>query len=304
MDVLGHRLHRLLPPVWLVGLVLVPVAIWQGAGADSGDPVLTLPSVLLWLFPVADPPGPVDVSGVLRYVHAYLWLVLLTPLLLRAFRRLPVATLLVPLGLVALDGLTGWPFGGLPTWGPVALDVATFAACWTVGLAHRDGSLRRMPLPALLGCAGLAVLGGVALSGMHPALDPRLGQALVALGAVLGLLRVSPVLAWLDRVPPLRWLVGSVSARAWTIFLWSAVAVEAAGPLDDWLGWSGGAASVWTALGLTGLAVLTFGWVEDLGARRPLLVTRLLDRRRSVARMGRRRSQHEGGHGLDRLPVR
>ena len=93
IDVIGHRLRRLLPPLWLMGAVLVPLMLWQGWGADSGDDALSPPDLVFWLFPLLDPPGSaaaVDATVVLWYIRAYLWFVLLTPAMLAAFRRWPV----------------------------------------------------------------------------------------------------------------------------------------------------------------------------------------------------------------------
>jgi hypothetical protein len=97
-----------------------------------------------------------------------------------------------------------------------------------------------------------------------------LGQALISAAAILVFLRVSPRLAWLDRTPVLGRLVTLLNARAVTIYLWHNVAIDLSYPVDDWLGWSSLPVQLATSVVLTAVAVLAFGWVEDLAARRRL----------------------------------
>ncbi|EHK89435.1 glycosyl transferase, partial [Saccharomonospora azurea SZMC 14600] len=84
-----------------------------------------------------------DAAMVLWYIRAYLWFVLLTPLMLRLFRRRPLLTILAPLTLVAADALIGSPLSGMGDVGQGVLDFCTFGACWVLGFAHRDGMLAR-----------------------------------------------------------------------------------------------------------------------------------------------------------------
>ena len=37
LDVIGHRLRRLLPPLWFFGLLAVPVMLWHGWAAQDAD---------------------------------------------------------------------------------------------------------------------------------------------------------------------------------------------------------------------------------------------------------------------------
>ncbi len=278
IDVIGHRLRRLLPPLWLMGAVLVPLMLWQGWGADSGDDALSPPDLVFWLFPLLDPPGSaaaVDATVVLWYIRAYLWFVLLTPAMLAAFRRWPVRATLAPLAVVALDGVLGWDLESSAGFGPALLDFCTFATCWMLGFAHREGRLRAMRPAVLVGAAVAALAVGGAWTWWHPAPgvgydlgEVPIGQALVSAGAVLLFLRVDPTLAWMDRVPGLARFLAIVNARAVTIYLTHNIAIAAAEPLAEELGWTGTPALVGTVAGLVVLAVLAFGWVEDLAARR------------------------------------
>ncbi|GAB3179596.1 hypothetical protein GCM10027259_28280 [Micromonospora palomenae] len=265
------RLRRLLPALCAMGLVLVPVMVWHGWSDRPAWPAL-----LSWLVPVVQPPGnewAADVTGVLWYLVAYLWLVLLSPVLLAVYRRWPVGSVLVPLAAVVVlqtaDPSPGGPVGSALT------DLATFGACWLVGFAHRDGRLRRLPLSALLaaaaGCLGFA-LGWLA---SHPdggldLNDIPVAQAFWSLAFVLVLLRVTPPMGWLTRIRPLDRVVTALNSRALTIYLWHNAAIAVCFAVGDSMGlWRVGQVG-YLAVALVILAgvVLTLGWIEDVSARR------------------------------------
>ncbi|MFC5142293.1 glycosyltransferase [Actinomycetospora rhizophila] len=284
LDVIGHRLRRLLPPLWFFGLLAVPVMLWHGWAAQDADGTVESPLVwsnlLYWLFPLIDPPGSdwgADAVVGLWYIRAYLWFVLLTPLMLWAFRRRPAVALAVPLLVVGLDAVLGSPLGEWGAIGPVLVDGATFAACWMLGFAHRDGTLRRIPVLAAWGAAAVLVAGGLLWAFSHPAGDDGVdlndipfAQALVSFGAVLLVLRLNPQVAWLERVPLLGRLVTVVNARAITIYLWHNVAIAFAPSIGDVFGWDSEGQHFLIAVWLIIVAVLAFGWVEDLAAGRAL----------------------------------
>jgi peptidoglycan/LPS O-acetylase OafA/YrhL len=237
--------------------------------------------MVFWIFPILDPPGSTfgaDYTVVLWNIRAYLWFVLLTPILLCAFRRRPVVTVVTPLVFVGLDALLGSPLG---TWGPVGqgmLDFCTFGACWMLGFAHREGTLRRIHPIALAGLVIAALSLGAVWTVSHPSPtgtldlnDIPLGQALISAGAVLIFLCVSPKLTWLARTPILGRLVTVLNARAVTIYLWHNIAIDLSNTINDKLGWSSSlSAQLATTVLLITVIVLALGWVEDLAARRPL----------------------------------
>jgi Acyltransferase family len=138
----GGRLRRLLPPVWLLAAISVPAMRLTGLRLDW--------SVLLWLFPLHDPPantwGAASL-GMIWYLREYLWFVLLSPLALAAFRRWPVITLLAPLGMLVGLTLTGVRVTN------ILADLALYGDCWLLGFAHHDGLLRRTGRRAVLAVA-------------------------------------------------------------------------------------------------------------------------------------------------------
>jgi len=299
--VFARRARRLLLPLWAYAAVVLALYAW--AGWRPLEEGVSWPELLLWFVPICAPPFPEDLVAtgalgalweewpayawvILWYIRTYFWLVLLSPLLLRAFRRRPWATLAGPLLLNALLHLELVP---LPWWADAPLwDLATYGACWVLGFAHRDGRLHalRPGTVALLGAGSMAL--GLLWAVTHPAeegLDLTaipLGQALWSLGFVAILLRLSP--AW-DTFPgPLRFLdrpVTLLNNRALTVYLWHYLLLAAVYPLVDLLWDSAWLAetvpwllesdwpnflAVWIALAPVILAV---GWVEDVAARRP-----------------------------------
>lgn len=279
-DAILGRLRRLLPALWLFGAVLLPLMFW--AGWPDRPRWLTF---LLWLMPVVEPPSSAwaaSVTGILWYLVAYLWLVLLSPLLLRMYKRARLATVAGPFVLLAVWDNLPIPFGeGLTS---AVTDVLTFAACWVVGFAHRAGDLRRVRLSVLLGVALVAVGTGLAWVLAYPGdegvdlTDNALAYGLYSLGFTLVLLRVSPATGWINNRRAVNGLVNFCNARAVTIYLWHNVAIalcfqagrvipiERVGPNFEMATYFG------VALVLLAGFVAVLGWVEDLSARRPVSI--------------------------------
>jgi peptidoglycan/LPS O-acetylase OafA/YrhL len=295
--VLRKRIRRLLPPLWALGAVLVPVMLWRGWTHDpdthAGSP-LSWPALVTWLVPVYTPGGSAwgePYTSVLWYLSAYLWFLLLSPPLLWLWRRWPLHTFATPL-LVLAAFTAGVVVPNGSRTDAMAHLLATYGACWLLGFAHSDGSLRRMPLRTAVPLALALMAAGArwAYTHPHPVVGANLdaiplANALYGLGFALLLLRCAPSFDWMRQRPALDRLVAAINARAMTIYLWHNVAVGTALVLEarfvagrfypygqDGLSRLVQYAVVWT---LIGLAVLALGWVEDIAARRrPRLLPR------------------------------
>ncbi len=280
---IGRRLRRLLVPLWAFGAVALSVmcvaALWH---PGTQDYALRGRHLLGWVFPVARPRGPAAGSAwwaALWYVRAYLHLLLLSPLLRWAFRRLPVACLAVPLaGVVLVQAL----MASGHSVAPYLTDMALFGVFWFLGFAYRDGvfsamAVRRRWEAAFAFALGAAVwiLGAGAATALplgvvnsSPATHLLVGLAwlcaFLALEAPLGRLAAGRVLS------P---LVNFVNARALTVYLWHVpvIWVAASAPVKGMTAWSGvePLARLLVVLAGCAAAVLAFGWVEDAGAGRP-----------------------------------
>jgi peptidoglycan/LPS O-acetylase OafA/YrhL len=279
---LRSRVRRLLPALWAMGLIIVPVML-HNEWVDRPE----WWRLLLWAVPIADPPSSelgYPAAGVLWYLVTYLWLVLLSPMLLALYRRLRLPSVLIPLAALIL--LVAFPQALSGAVGEVVQNILAFASCWMLGMAHREGDLMKLRMPLVLGAAALCVGGSLGWAFANPDdngvdLTGRpVAYTIYSIGFVLALLRWAPQMAWLARIRPLDGFVSMVNNRAVTIYLWHNVAITAAVDLFDPL-------QIWRipgqvleeavdfalALSLVVVAVLAIGWVEDVAARRPARVS-------------------------------
>ncbi|WP_281248326.1 acyltransferase family protein [Cryptosporangium aurantiacum] len=280
------RYRRLLPVLWAFAAIWIPLMIWHdgapsewGFGTNGDSPIWQL---AFWILPLGDPPGSEwgeTAWGVLWYLKTYLWFVALSPLLLKVFRKAPWLVLLSPFALLGLAEL-----GILPMedwWGSTLNDVLVYLGCWLIGFAHAEGIIKRLPLPALFAIGGVtiaAALGWLAGPGNTQALEAggqawfvensSLTLALYSFGVVFILMRYSSRMEWLQRHRVIDRIITIFNSRAVTIYLWHNAALVVAMGITDRVGlypWI-----VWFPLAwvLIGVAVLVFGWIEDVAAKR------------------------------------
>jgi peptidoglycan/LPS O-acetylase OafA/YrhL len=302
VEVVRGRLRRLLPPLWLLGAIGVTGMLLQGWGPDAeGRPGWWWLHLGYWILPLSEPPygeGLQGISGLLGpewaeqmavplwYIRAYLWFVLLSPLLLKALRALPWPTILSPVLLSALLE-SGWLSVPSPRIDSALIDFGAFGACWLLGMAHQEGILKRLPryvvpsLAPVIGCVGLWYMLTHGFKPDHDLDDIPFAQSLWSFATVLFLLHISP--SWSQWPRPLRrWdrLIALFNSRAVTIYLWHSLCIVVAQSLWDHL-WNvplleqnvpGLLESSWPVLAvvwvLTAGCVLCFGWMEDVAAKR------------------------------------
>ncbi|WP_433686952.1 acyltransferase family protein [Micromonospora carbonacea] len=266
-----RRLRRLLPSLWVLAAIFVPAMLLAGLPLT--------PKVLLWAFPVADPPanywGALALS-VIWYLRDYLWFVFASPVALWLFRRAPWPTLLAPYALLATI-----EFGLLPAAPTVLREFGLYFGAWLLGFAHHDGLLRRTANRVLVPSALALGVAGAAWIVTHP--GPRgydlndipLGNALWSAAFILVAIGRAPAsAAWVDRSAVAGRAVTVLNRRALTVYLWHMPFVVALTPLVDVVGWShqdpvGLAIRVVLVFALVGAVTALVGWVEDVAARRP-----------------------------------
>ncbi|MFE5143471.1 acyltransferase [Streptomyces fagopyri] len=307
LGVIRGRVRRLLPPLWAfsaVGLALMFAGGWNPAhDPDTGGGVQGVADVLNYILPVGAPPYPAhagsdsglldstwaeQAAGPLWYLRAYLWFVVASPLLLWAFRRVPRTTLLAPLALTAVVG-TGLVI--LPgETGNAVTDFAVYGGCWVLGFAHHEGMLVKVPRYLAISCSTMMMAFALWWASGHPGSegwdlnDIPLADALWSFGFVVILLQYSP--SWKELPGRLaRWdkLVTLSNNRAVTIYLWHNMLIMATVPILDQMydlpfmdsdratGALDATYTLWTFVlvwPLTALAVLAFGWIEDIAAKR------------------------------------
>ncbi|MBB5867612.1 peptidoglycan/LPS O-acetylase OafA/YrhL [Allocatelliglobosispora scoriae] len=264
------RVRRLLPPLWLLAAVALPLMLLHGWITDPERP-LQWTELVNWVLPLANPPsstwgGPFAMA--LWYLRAYLWFVLISPVLWWAFRRWPVPALLLPATAAVLISIGTLP----PTTGhigDVCWSVAIYGSAWMLGFARHTGLLERVAIGWLAaGSAVLAVTGLVWADTHGVTLVDPVAEMFWGLAFVLIAMRIRPSFAWLDRVPGAARVVDVLNARAVSIYVWHLPALYFAGFLVAGIGPIFAVGTVFTVL-----AVAATGWVEDLAARRrPVLI--------------------------------
>ncbi|MEU6847754.1 acyltransferase [Streptomyces sp. NPDC046716] len=302
VQVVRGRMRRLLPPLWLLGAIGVTGMLLQGWGPDGDDhPGWWWVHLAYWVVPFGDPPfaeglkgihgvigddWAAELAGPLWYIRAYLWFVLLSPLLLKAVRAMPWATIAAPIVLSGAFafGVVSIPFARIDS---NITDFSTFGACWVLGMAHREGILQRIPRYIVPSVApAIAVLGlwyafGQGFKEGHDLDDIPFGQALWSFATVLLLLHFSPSWEqWPRLLRPFDKLITLLNSRAVTIYLWHNICILLAATLWDqlwnidvmWQHFSWLLESSWPVLLFTwsfiGCCIVLFGWVEDLAAKR------------------------------------
>ncbi|WP_432091683.1 acyltransferase family protein [Streptomyces sp. NRRL F-5630] len=302
VSVIRGRLRRLLPPLWLFAALLVPAMLYAGWRAPRGEGFGWWLRLATYLVPLGTPPYPGSLGAAggwleqgwaeeaavpLWYLRAYLWFVIASPLLLKALRRAPWPTLLAPVALTAVigTGVVTIPGDG----GPVLTDFAQYGSCWVLGMAYREGLLRKVPRYLAVSLSGFLMAFGLWWALSHQGEDGfdlndiPLAQATWSLGFTVILLQYAPSwkvlparLARLDR------FVTLTNNRAVTIYLWHNLLILATVPLIDLLwrlpvsdgafGTFLGDSYVWwmfvVVWPLIALVILLVGWVEDVAAKR------------------------------------
>jgi CubicO group peptidase (beta-lactamase class C family)/peptidoglycan/LPS O-acetylase OafA/YrhL len=280
--VLADRFRRLLVPLWAFAAVAwLAMAV---AAARMGTE-LPLHRAVIWLFPLVDPHGsPWEggwLSSHLWYLRTLVWLLLASPLLLRAVRRVGPRALLVPIaGVFLLDSLIrqGGVLAGYHATAWAAGDLVLYSVFLMAGFVHRDTGFRTVSRRGWTVIALLAAGAATAwrltqpvplgvVNNSHP-MHLFVGAAWLAL-ALAGRDVITRVASG-GRIGA---TVRAIGRRSLTIYLWHTAAIIVALNILDAAGIDGPlhapALVVLTVLG-TLVAVHLFGWVEDLAARRHL----------------------------------
>ncbi|WP_208027712.1 serine hydrolase [Rhabdothermincola sediminis] len=280
---IADRLRRIAPSLWVFAAVAW-TAMWVGASRSGTG--LDWRHVVLWIVPISDPAGSPWEGGWLAtplwYLRTLLWIFLLAPLAIRAVRRWPVRTFAVSgLAVVALDlaDRAGWlrpAFADRLVW--QLGDLALYGTFFLFGVRVADGSFDRVRPRNWALVASVATIGAVAwwltqpvpsgvVNNSHP-MHLLVGTVWLALA-----LASVPALRRLADHHLARPVVRFLGQRSLTVYLWHTSAIVVALWILDHqgrsprLGW--GLSYVVLIAGGVVVACVLFGWIEDLGAKRP-----------------------------------
>jgi peptidoglycan/LPS O-acetylase OafA/YrhL len=278
-DTIRARFRRTLPPLWGLAVIVVPLMLIAGWASDSTSP-LRWHDLVYWIVPLANPPTSSWAGAFalgLWYLRAYLWFVLLSPMLLWAFRRWPIPTLATPLLVAMVLNLPAIPLPSDKIMDVIS-STAIYGTAWMLGFAWHSGQLDRLTARACgLIAAGLAAAGlawGLAFGSSDGwPFTNQMAEALWGTGFVLVLLRWHPSMEWLKRVPAVAKTVAYLNSRAVTIYVWHLPVLLAGGTLLGMAGVStagmaGRFAALTLGVALLAVTVVATGWIEDLAARR------------------------------------
>ena len=217
-EVLSDRAKRLLVPYWFFGMCMLPLMAVRSRGEFD-----VVRSLLGWVVPIVNPVGAEWQHGwitePLWYLRAYMWLLVLSPLLVLAARRSPVRALAV-LGAGTLLLETGL---GANAW--ALQDMFTYGFFFTLGLVTTG---RGEPSAALRRISGLlAAVGAVSLWQVHAPLGGVVNNShsihlLVGIATLAGALESRGVLRRMAELRFVRGWVDRMRERSLTFYLWHA----------------------------------------------------------------------------------
>lgn len=278
--VLNRRLRRLLPPLWVLGTLLVLTMLvhgWRGAPTGTGDPIGHWQLLLFWVVPLASPAASEwghAATEPLWWLGVYCWLLLLSPSLVWLYRRWPKRLLAAPLLIAALTTV-GAIHAGSGRSSTVVAELGTYGLCWLIGIARATNTLRRLRPGTVLVLSAALVTAG--LVWRHTPPIPNSGmvglpETLLSAGIALIAMRVHPTQRRsvpAVAAPALR----AVNTRLLTLCLWYPVALALSKEWDSERSSSTLAGLArrldgWTAVLLALVAVVLFGWAEDFERRR------------------------------------
>ncbi len=282
LPVLRDRARRILVPLWVFAAgAFVTMSV---AHAIDGTEATEVPwrELVFWLFPVADPTGSQWEAGYMAaplwYLRAFLWILLLSPLLVQLVRRTGGAVVGVSFAAVFVLEWLARSGRWTGSWAWRVGDLALYATFSMLGIAHRNGRLawmtrRHWATVAATAAGAAAVWLATQPVPDHVVNDSHPAHLLVGLAWLGAFFTVRPAIERLARTRPAGAAISWVSQRTITIYLWHSTAIIVAYELLRRSGVSfppGG----WVALLLVGTVLVTsvfvlcFGWIEDAANHR------------------------------------
>lgn len=282
--VLRRRLKRFLVPFWFFGaVVLSTLAIVDLRSTDTATD-LSFGRLAAWVFPLINPTGSEWEAGwatsPLWYMRAYLWILLLGPVLMKLWRanRAALLTACVALAFavqVVADRIDPGPNSLLWILG----DLGIYSFFTLLGFAHREGRLNGANNRVLGEWLCIAVLATVVMWRFFPSADGVVNHsypALLTFGVawLCAALLCRPALSAVPQIPVLGSALYWMTRRAMSIYLWHSPCIVGAYWLLNALGVAPSAPAVLLIMAiLIVVAATSTGWIEDVSAgRRPDIV--------------------------------
>jgi CubicO group peptidase (beta-lactamase class C family)/peptidoglycan/LPS O-acetylase OafA/YrhL len=290
-QVLRSRLRRLLVPFWFFGAIILGFLSIVHLSNPGPTTDYTPDQLLAWFIPLTNPTTSGWEAGwassPLWYIRAYLWLLLLSPVLLAAWRRFGMALLPAPLVLVFAGeylSRTTDPGPNSPVW--ILCDLGLYSFFVLLGFAHARGALSQLGVRELLEWLGLAATATFVAWHFFPAATgvinhsyPTLWASGIAWIALAFLAR--PWLSVAPQVPVIGGILYWMTRRAMSIYLWHSPAIVGAYLLAAQLNLNlAPTLLIAMIIPIIVLAVILTGWIEDVAAGQPAEIwpTRSVDK--------------------------
>ncbi len=281
-QVLRDRVRRLLIPFWLFGAFTWTVLAISRARVGGQATAISPTQLFSWFLPLVDPKGSAWEGGWLSqplwYLRAFLWLLLVAPLLRGALRYYGKRVFLVPVVVVfVMDQLVRRQFTGLgfQTWRWYVGDFALYSIFLMIGFMHRDGTFKKMrqhvrvewliiaASAAAVWCVTQPLIGNV-VNNSYPA------HLLVGMAWLLLFLCAESLLAKTTELPRIGTIISWLTSRSLTVYLWHTTAIVSADFILDRIAPT---ASRLFVIPLIAIIIPLFaaivGWAEDMAASRP-----------------------------------
>ena len=265
------RLRRLLVPYWAFIATIVLIGVAWDLASEWADDSVRWSMVARSIVPLAVPrisPRVGVATGHLWFMSSFLVMTVLAPQMVRLYRRLSWAP-------AAITGATFAVVQSVEAFAefelPHELDrLSLFAFCYVAGFWYQDGRAIWERSTHVVVAAALAV---VAVA--YHRVDRAIPNATEPMHALVGaawlqvLLAARPAIQWVgERCSA---VLGRITKRTLTVYLWGWPTTMAASRLARSLGWTGAmrTACIYVAgLGLLAVAVAVFGSFEDQAAGR------------------------------------
>ena len=278
--VLRKRLRRLLVPFWFFGATVLAAVSFVHMTNPSSATQLRAGQLFAWIFPLVNPTASSWEAGwasaPLWYLRCYLWILLLSPLLLKGWKRFGYRLLVFPAVVTVLVQIVADRIAPGPNdliW--ILGDLSLYSIFVLLGFANAQGRFDAMKQRDLLEWAFVGAAGAAVAWRVFPSADGVANHSyptLLWLG-IAWLAAITMLRPWLSQAPDVP-VVGTVvrwmTARAMSVYLWHSPVIVFSYALTNWMGVDASPILLLSLI-VAGVVIISTatGWIEDVAGGRP-----------------------------------
>lgn len=234
LTVIYNRLVRLLPTWWAFSLLTLTAGFFYAQGAN-----ISLQTTFAWLVPYQQATWSLDNSYandavvVTWYIAAYLWLMLLSPLLLYVYKKLSWVVIFLPV--IGMIVYSNFYVPHQTLFGDTMYNVLTFCGCWMLGFIKADNSINKIPRYIIWGVTISCVTFGIyATYNTHVLSDNPVALSVMSFGIAMLLLSFNPDFTQLPSY--VKSVTRLFNTYAVTIYLFHNILINGAFKIGDYIG--------------------------------------------------------------------